>query len=256
MQLLATIDLTRLARALQLESAHPALSKAVGLASAVGSIRDDLVDAAGGLRLIDQLAGSDQAEIDAADRTDVTRIIGALFDHAIILYARATTTQSDRLPLLGTPKDPDDRALHDEILRLRNSVVAHFGRGDFLAEGPLYKEAVILNVFAVGAGQKHQVSVYTQRTTNRAGFAQRFTALIDSRLAEVMERFEPLQLAVRDRLEEAASADPSLVGRFAAHEFDVDAFFATKGFADQYRTWVEHGGRSGHQVDATRVPRA
>lgn len=92
MRLLATIDLTRLARALQADDARPALSKEVGLAAAVGSIRDDLLNAATGLKLIDQFAASDQAEIDPAERTDVTTMVGALFDHAIILYARATTT--------------------------------------------------------------------------------------------------------------------------------------------------------------------
>ena len=256
MRLLATIDLTRLARALQAEVAHPALSKAVGLAAAVGSIRDDLLNASAALKLIKDLATSEQAEIDPAKRTDITTIVSALFDHAIILYARATTTKGERLPLLGTPKDPDDRALHDEIVRLRNSVVAHFGRGDFLSEGPLYKEAVVLNVFAIGSAQKHQVSVYTQRTSNRADFARRFSALIDRRLVDVMERFGPLQIAVRDRLEEAATADPDLVGRFATLEFDVDAFFVTKGFAVHYRRWVERGGLSGQEVDVTRVPRA
>lgn len=130
-------------------------------------------------------------------------------------------------------------------------MVAHFGRGDFLTDGALYREAVVLNVFAVGIEQKHQVSVYTQRTANRASLVQRFVALIDRRLADVMERFEPLQAALRDRLEEAAIADPALAKRFVAHEFDVDAFFVTKDFADHYRRWVELGGVSGRQDDVT-----
>lgn len=254
MQLLGTIDLTSLSRALQAEGVHPELVKAVGLAAAVGSIRDDLLDAAAGLRLIDKFTTSEQSDADTVDRTDASTTVGALFDHAIILYARATTPKGERLSLIGTPKDPDDRALHDEVLRLRSSVVAHFGRGDLLTEGPFYKEAVILNVFAVGTEQKHQVSVYTQRTANRVRFARRLAVLIDHRLADVMERFEPLQISVRNSLDEALANDLDLFGRLAAYEFDIDGFFATKGFAEHYRQWVEKGGVSGRQTDATHIP--
>lgn len=256
MQLLATIDLMRLSHALQAENSHPELVKSVGLAASVGSIRDDLLDAAAGLRLIEKFTGADQTEADAAEQANASTIVGALFDHAIILYARATTPKGERLRLIGTPKGQDDRILHDEILRVRSSVVAHFGRGDFSNDGPFYKEAVVLNVFAVGTEQKHQVSVYTQRTANRVHLARRFAALIDRRLVDVMERFEPLQVSVRDSLDEALSTDPGLFSRLAEYEFDVEGFFATEGFAQHYRRWVESGGVSGQQTDATHVPPA
>lgn len=255
LKLIASVDLTRLASALEVEGAHPALVKIVRRAAATGSIRDDLIDAGASLKLIEQFANGDSGPVEAGRRTDVMTIVGALFDRAIILYARATTTKGDRMPLLGEPKDPADRALHDEILQLRNAVVAHFGRGDFLADGPLYKEAVILHVFALGDEQKHQVNVYTHRTANRVVFAERFASLIERRLVVIVERYQALSLAVRDELVAATTAEPGLVKRFAANEFDIDAFFATPGLAAAYRDRVERRAVV-DMTDATRVPRA
>lgn len=143
------------------------------------------------------------------------------------------------------------RALHEEILRLRNSAIAHFGRGAFLVDGPVYKEAVILNVLSTGEEQKLQVSVYTQRAANRANLSRQIANLIERRLADVMERFEPLQLAVRNSLDNAIEQDPSLLSRLTDYQFDIDGFFAPARLAEHHRQWVSSGGVSGQQTDAT-----
>ncbi|MGZ7870378.1 hypothetical protein ACXR8U_32635 (plasmid) [Methylobacterium radiotolerans] len=80
---------------------------------------------------------------------------GALFTEAVILYARATTTGGDRPKLLGEAKlTPNQRAVHEEVLRLRNAAVAHFGRGESLPDSPLVREAVVVSLFLSEKGPK------------------------------------------------------------------------------------------------------
>ena len=255
MKLIASVDLSRLASLLEAEGSHPALVKIVRRAAATGSIRDDLIDAGASLKLIDRFTHGDSGPVAAGDRTDTVTIVGALFDRAIILYARATTSKGDRTRLLAEPTDPVDRALHDEVLKLRNEVVAHFGRGGFLDDGPLYKEAVVLHVFDSGGAQKDLVNVYIHRKANRAAFATRFADLIERRLALVVERYGALSLSVRDQLMAAVQDDPGLLPRFAAHQFDPGPFFETPGLAQAYRDGVERMAVV-DTTDAAKVPRA
>jgi hypothetical protein len=140
MHVVGRIDLTSLARHLRDSGRHAALVKAIDRAAAAGSIREDLRTALDALRQIVDIQDRSVSEPSENSRHDETVRTGALFTQAVVLYARATETQGDRPKLLGEAKlDTDQRATHDEVMDVRNKVIAHFGRGESLFDGPLVK---------------------------------------------------------------------------------------------------------------------
>jgi len=240
---IARIDLVRLAASLEREGQHPDLVSAIGRAAAAGSTREDLRGAQASLKLINDLQDRSDATsgpVRAVDENNT--IIGALFTQAVILYARATTTKGARPKLLGEAKlCTADRATHIEALGMRNSAIAHFGRGEALPGGPLVKEAVILSLFASTAGRKKQVGVYTTRAQHKVAFAARLAGLIDARLADLETRYQGLFDEADAALERAVRADPALGRSLPRFEFDVGAFCESRAAADHLRAQLEAG---------------
>lgn len=165
MQCLAHFDLSKLAGMLTAQGRHADLVRAITKVAAVGSTREDLRSAAISLRLIQEIL--DRPSTDSGTfgpGHEETTVTGALFTEAVILYARATTTKGQRPKLLGEAKlTPDQRAVHEEAVRLRDAAVAHFGRGETLSDGPLVKEAVVYSLLGSESSRKIQIRVYTTR---------------------------------------------------------------------------------------------
>jgi hypothetical protein len=238
----ARFDLVRLARDLQAERRHPGLVEAVERAAAIGTTRDDLRVALASLehiaRIQDARTNGGAPTIDAHD----TLIMGALFTQAVILYARATTTKGARRKLLGEARlSASDRATHKEAMRLRDEAIAHFGRGEGLAEGPIAREAVLFSLFAGEGRQGIQVGTYTVRAQHKVAFSARLAALLKTRLGEIMARAQPLFDAVRDAFEEAGAEDPALRAAIGDYVFDVEAFCASPEAARQMRAELDAG---------------
>ncbi|MDI1296291.1 MAG: hypothetical protein PSY12_10470 [bacterium] len=138
------LDLISLAVELKKRGDHMALVSAIRRAADIGSIRDDLRQAASSLRIVREIVdrAMNRPEILEGEDDDST-IAGALFTSAIILYARATFASGARISLGDEILSPEDKATHDEVKVLRNSTVAHFGLGEGAKEGPIVREAVI-----------------------------------------------------------------------------------------------------------------
>ena len=255
MRVVGRINLTSLAQDLRESGLHHALVKAIDRAAAAGSIREDLRTALDSLRQI--VAIQDRAPADHVDRPlhDETILTGALFTQAVVLYARATETQGDRPKLLGEAKlDTVQRATHDEAMNMRNKVVAHFGRGDALLDGPLIKEAVVLSLYLDGERKKKRIGAYTTRAANKVAFAARLAALLEVRLAEVADRYQRLFDAVDHELEAAATVDSDLGRSLPRFGFDPEGFCASPEAAHQLRVQLDDD--VGRDLDyAVRVPK-
>lgn len=240
MRVVGRIDLTTLARELHDSGRHPALVKAVHRAAAAGSIREDLRTALDSLRQIVVIQDRAPTEPPIDSLHDETVLTGALFTHAVVLYARATETQGHRPKLLGEAKlDAAQRATHDEAMVLRNKVVAHFGRGETLIDGPMVKEAVVLSLYLDGDRKKKRIGAFTTRAAHKVAFAARLTALLNIRLIEIADRYQHLFDAVDHELETAAAADLDLRSSLPRFAFNADGFCASPEAAEHLRSLLD-----------------
>jgi len=219
------------------EGRHPKLVVAVACAAAAGSIREDLRSAREALRLIEKRDGNGQiTEIRALD--DETTVSGALFTHAVILYARATFTTGTRPRLLGdSGLSEEERETEKEIQYLRNSAIGHFGRGEALKDGPIIREAVLMSFTRT----QRQIGVYTVRAQHKAGIGRRLTALIEVRLRQIAERCDNLFGRVDALLDTALRSDPALGPSLAQFEFDAQALCGTSEAAERLLAQLETG---------------
>ncbi len=184
-----------------------------------------------------QEAESDRPEIVGGNDDDAT-IFGALFTNAIILYARATFTSGARPALLGEEGlSADDKATHDEVKTLRNSVFAHYGRGEETEDGPIVRDAVVRSFNR----NQYRYGVYTTRALHKVGLGARMEALIVARLAQIEAKLQKLLDDVETRLNDAASTDAALGRSLPQYEFDADKFCASRGAADHMRTRMSSG---------------
>jgi len=215
----ARVDLTQLARDLRTAGKYPDLVGAIERAAAAGSIRDDLRVAHASLDQILRLQEPDTPDGSVIVRDGDAVISGALFVQAIILYARATETKADRPKLLGEGKlTKAERATHDEAMDLRNKCIAHFGRGEALDSGPMYKEAVLFSLLLVDGRPKKQVGAFSTRTQHKVAFSARLSALLEKRLAQIAERTQDLFDRVDEALEVAGQSDEALRASLARYE--------------------------------------
>lgn len=241
MQVVARIDLVRVANSLRGTGRHADAVKAIDRAAAAGTIRDDLIGAKTALAQIVAMQDAPPPE-PASNDEGAGILIGALFNQAVILYARATTTRGDRSKLIGEAKlTTDQRATHDEAMAMRDAAVAHFGRAEWLAEGPMVREAVILTLVRTSKGMKRRVDVYTSRALHKVAFAARLADLVDVRLSDLSARYLKLFDAADTAINAAVAADPELGRSLPSFEFDIDAFCASPDAAVTMRAQLDSG---------------
>lgn len=241
MHVVARIDLVKVATSLRHSGKHAEAVKAIDRAAAAGTIRDDLLGAQAALAHIVKLQDRAQSEPTSSGEEE-GMLTGALFNQAVILYARATTTKGNRSKLIGEAKlTTEQRATHDEAMTMRDEAVAHFGRAEWLIEGPMVREAVVLTLVRTDTGLKRRVDVYTARALHKVAFAARLADLVEIRLSELAARYLKLFDAADAAIHAAVAADSDLGRSLPGFEFDVDGFCASSSTAARMRAQLEAG---------------
>ncbi len=232
------LDLISLAVELQKRGDHMALVSAIRRAADIGSIRDDLRQAASSLRIVRKIVdrAMDRPEILECEDDDAT-IAGALFTSAIILYARATFASGARISLGDEILSQEDKATHDEVKMLRNSTIAHFGLGEGAKEGPIVREAVIRS-FGL---KQYRYAVYTTRAQHKIELGARMERLIAARLDQVAGKQQKLLDTVETQLNAVLKGDQQLGRMLPSFRFDADRFCASPTAANHMRTALATG---------------
>jgi hypothetical protein len=207
MKINTVYDLSALMVALEIEGPPTELTEAIRRAADVSSAHRDLDEALAAIKLLRRLtSGWDETRI---EDSDLTTIVGSLMTATIILYARATITSSDaRRPWFGEGRLPRVlRPTHDELIRLRNKEVAHFGRGHPVDGTPLLEEALVLRPF----DPVHPIGHLSSRAHNRAALARRTEELVEAVLKIALQSANKRHTEVFMIIEKlAASGDPTM----------------------------------------------
>lgn len=249
-------DLTAIAGSLRPTERHRRLVGLIDRAAAAGTIREDLTEAGRCLDEIERLqAGRNEPEPEV-DAREVT-VSGALFSHAVVLYARATFTSSEqRKALLGEDHlSPELRTAHRAVKKLRNAGVAHYGRGEHLADGPLVREAVVFTFWREEGHVREQVNVLSTRAQLKIGIQRQLRDLIRAQLARLALSEQEYLTAVRDELERAVRADHELGRALPRFPFDAYAFCTTPDAALRLVVGLQRGIIDDHSYAAS-VPSA
>lgn len=206
------IDLIVLAARLEKKQKYKSLVHKIKLVTSAGSAFQDLTHAQEAMNLLREYqTAPSPRKADARESTTV----GALFAHAVILYSRATTTKTtQRLQWFGESKlTPGEREWHRQIIRYRDEVVAHFGRGEHLKEGPSVKDVLVMRVPS-GPTNQLVVQYVESRAQTRGSLSAKLTLLLTKTIALAQtcfqDRLDSLQpdmfACMRDDLEFARMA--------------------------------------------------
>jgi hypothetical protein len=217
-------DLAAALPALIATGRYGALVEHVERAIWTGSAHEDLSAARDALRLLRRLTKEVGFDERFEERERPT-MAGALFSHAIILYARATHTrpvQGERNAWFGEGQlKGENRRVHKEVTGLRDKVVAHFGRGKHLAEGPIVKETLVLRPAERGVF----LTFYSSRAQNRGALAASFLALTEEVLALAYNATQARYAEIGAELKNAALAgDRELLALLNRFPFDPSAY--------------------------------
>lgn len=189
------IDLIVLAARLEKKQKYKSLVHKIKLVTSAGSAFQDLTHAQEAMDLLREYQSSPSPR--KADARETTTV-GALFAYAVILYSRATTTKTpQRLQWFGERKlTPGEREWHRQIIRYRDEVVAHYGRGEHLKEGPSVKDVLVMRVPS-GPTNQLVVQYVESRAQTRASLSAKLTLLLTKTIALAQtcfqERLDSLQ---------------------------------------------------------------
>jgi len=199
------------------------------------SLATDLVMAVESLNSLDVLLAL------PTDPDDHDKLIteSALLNNALILYVRATKTDSrerDGFDLRAR-FDEAQKLVHKELCDLRDSAIAHFGSGGDYG-GEWQAELVILQF----QGSEAKPAIATRRQTvdrNLAGRArQQIEVALEMMRALSREKLDEVTLA----LNEAAAADPKFSEEVWVHPLNFDLFMKSEAAADAARASFSAGG--------------
>lgn len=182
------IDLIALAALLEKKTKYKGLAHKIKLVASAGSAFQDLKHAQEAMHLLHEYQSAPSPR--KAEPRESTSV-GALFAHAVILYSRATTTRTpQRLQWFGEAKlTPGEREWHRQIIRYRDEVVAHYGRGEHLKEGPSVKDVLVMRV-PKGPTNQVVVQYIESRAQTRASLSAKLTLLLTKTLALVQACFQ------------------------------------------------------------------
>lgn len=218
-------DLSAFALRVRQIGAYPKLASLIEKAWDLSSILADLEDALRCIQMHELILQGDPASFDVS--TSV--VTSALFSHAIILYARATETSSNHRRRRFGRKwlRAGDLDVHQEALYLRNDVIAHFGRGAALQDGPVSKEALIWSLIEEPERKMH-LQLYAARASTSVDFLRRLRPLVEHLLLHIRGLAKPAFDAVIEEIGKMASADNNLRPALRTCLFDGKAFFPTE----------------------------
>ncbi|MDI1289004.1 MAG: hypothetical protein PSX37_03510, partial [bacterium] len=209
----AQVDLTMLLPRLDTAPAYAELAQLVRRAGSCRAVQSDLEEAAASLRYFNQI------EIDGEEgslRAEKLETAKALLFHAVVLYSRAVHTSPAstdakvpwRFNVLGTGHlDTDQRALHAEVIGLRDTVFAHYGGGSADGHEPWIRDHV------VAAFSEGDVEIYypSARTGHTPRVALGLPKLIEAALARLKETGATVEEQLRTSLVAHLDEHPELI---------------------------------------------
>lgn len=175
-----------------------------------------------------------------ADPDDHRKLIteSALLNNALVLYVRATKTESrERGGFdLRTRFTSDEKTVHQELSDLRDHAIAHFGSAGSYG-GEWQAELVILQF----SGPEAKVGVATRRQTVDRNLVQRARLQIESALRLMRTVYHEKLSEVTASIEAAAAADPKFSEEIHRHPLNFDLFMKSADAADAARASFRSG---------------
>ena len=218
-------DLTRLAAELEVSGGHLAFTKLVRKAVSVGSAHQDLTSANEALNQLrirttetrkESVLETD--EFGSASSEDGI-IAGALLAHATVLYARATETKPiDRWKWFGRGMlTSGETEWHADIMQFRDKVIAHYGIGGGLADGP-----TVINALVLRPAPKNEIEIIfiENRTNTRATISAKIAVLSQRLLVVAREKYDRHLKEIYDYVLNAAQSDDVFRQTLIASQFD------------------------------------
>jgi hypothetical protein len=229
----STFNLTVLSERLFSEGRLKPLAGKIKVALDMTSAHTDLVIALETLDALDALLAAPPA-----DDTPRAAAESALLNTAVVLYARATKTQSDARKTFDNSANftAEEKAVHQEPIDLRDDAIAHFGSGGSY-RGMWQAEAVILQRSPTGVVR---VGVAIRRQTLDKKLA--------ARARKHIERVRPIfEASSQQKIGEVTAELNGLTPddfekEIGPHRFNLDIFMATSEAANAPRASADDAG--------------
>lgn len=249
--LIASTNLSALADALRGKRPYRALVGMADKAEAIATVKEDLVEAGRCLATLTPLVGDVSPAGHSRDRTT---IIGALFDKAIITYARATAQGgNNRMSILHEDRlDPKLRNQHQRILALRNACVAHFGPGESMDGRPLVRTAVTWSEYRYHGRSVHALAGMANRAQHRDDIAEALASLIETQLERLKPIWVEVQLNIHHEMNRLRHEDADFAALVAGFPFDPNEIVEDEDVAVQLALGIERADLAGADYSVIR----
>ncbi len=233
-----TFNLSALADRLFREKRMLPLAGKIRRARDLHSLSTDLLMALESLDALDV-----QLKVDT-DPDDHQKLIteSALLNNALVLYVRATKTESqerggfDLRPRFST----EEKAVHRELSDLRDSAIAHFGSGGSY-EGEWQAELVILQF----SGEDAKPGVVTRRQTVDRNLVRRARSQVEVALALMRGIYHERLNEITEEINAAVVADAEFYKEISVHPLNLELFMKSEVAADSARAAFETGYAKG-----------
>lgn len=223
-------DMLAYAAYLESSTRHPKLLRLIRLAVSVASAAQDLDAAQAALQLLRDKSGVLLPRGERSDRQEAA-LLSALVTHAVILYARATETETtDRLRWFGRSSLPVEmRQHHIDVMAVRDRVIAHFGKGAGSPDGAAVFDAFVLNVEE--GGRTHHLSYHDNRAITNSRLLSKLQTLVDWAHEAVHVAFAARDRELNVELKRVATFDNGVARLFNDFPFDAEAFYGRFGMS-------------------------
>lgn len=205
------------------------------------SIRTDLMlanDFVGTMKVVGQQAA------DAGAGQSAENAFLALFYSAVILYVRATKTQSDNRRSFDFNKeyDADQKVKHKVLCDLRDEALAHYGPGGSYS-GPAFQRDGVFIPYGPDSDSRvftasHRLVIQPQLIADLDQMTHRALMLSD-------KRTQLLNQKVVDGINEAMVATPDVVHLFRDHVGNLSDFLGSEAASDVVMAGPRVGYRRG-----------
>lgn len=233
-----TFNLSAFADRLFREKRMLPLANRIRRARDLHSLSTDLVMA---LESLDAL----EAELAvAADPDDHRKLIteSALLNNALLLYVRATKTESKERGSfdLRSRFSDAEKIAHQELSDLRDHAIAHFGSGGSYG-GEWQAELVILQF----SGADSKPGVVTRRQTVDPSLVKRARRQIETALALMRSLYREKLNEITASLNAAVEADAEFYKEIAVHPLNLELFMKSVKAAEVARASFDTGYAKG-----------
>jgi hypothetical protein len=233
-----TFNLSALADRLMRDRRMLPLANKIRRARDLHSLSTDLVMALESLDALDvQLAvGTDP------DSHQKLITESALLNNALLLYVRATKTESEERGGfdLRSRFSEEERLIHKELCDLRDRAIAHFGSGGTY-QGEWQAELVILQF----RGDDAKTGVVTLRQTIDRNLARRARSQIEAALGLMRGNYYEKLNEVTAEINAAVKLDPKFYNEIALHPLNLELFMKSADAAEAARASFYTGYHKG-----------